>query len=258
MVYQNLSLVGDLTVWQNIVLGKERRKGIFLNDRAARDLSRSILESLLPGMDIERMVFDLSPGEMQIVEIAKAIASEPKLLILDEPTSALEKAEVKSLMRYMRKLADSGVAITFTSHRLPGGDGDLRRRDGLSQRRERRRHRFRRGRQTPGPARPAHHGHVEQGKIRQDVHFLPMRGEPLHRPGSFLGRRSPGYLHRPQARGDPRHRRTRGPGPAGTAACACGRLSGRELRGRGQPPSRAPHQSQKRDSGEHPPRARRP
>ena len=118
MVYQNLSLVGDLTVWQNIVLGKEKRKGVFLNDRAARDLSRSILENLLPGMDIERMVFDLSPGEMQIVEIAKAIASAPKLLILDEPTSALGKAEVRSLMAYMRWLADSGVAITFTSHRL--------------------------------------------------------------------------------------------------------------------------------------------
>ncbi len=119
LVYQNLSLVGDLTVWQNIVLGKERRKGFFLNDRAARALSKSVLENLLPGLDIERMVFDLSPGEMQIVEIAKAIASEPKLLILDEPTSALEKAEVRSLMRCMRQLADSGVAITFTSHRLP-------------------------------------------------------------------------------------------------------------------------------------------
>ena len=118
MVYQNLSLVGDLTVWQNIVLGNEERKGLFLNNRAARDLSRSILENLLPGMDIERMVFDLSPGEMQIVEIAKAIAASPKLLILDEPTSALEKAEVQSLMRYMHELADSGVAITFTSHRL--------------------------------------------------------------------------------------------------------------------------------------------
>ncbi len=118
MVYQNLSLVGDLTVWQNIVLGKEKRKALFLNDRSARDLSRSILENLLPGMDIERMVFDLSPGEMQIVEIAKAVASSPKLLILDEPTSALEKNEVKSLMRHMRELADSGVAITFTSHRL--------------------------------------------------------------------------------------------------------------------------------------------
>jgi len=118
MVYQNLSLVGDLTVWQNIVLGKETRKGFFLNNRESRDNARRILKSLLPALDIERMIFDLSPGEMQIVEIAKAIASDPRLLILDEPTSALEKAQVKSLMTHMRELADSGVAITFTSHRL--------------------------------------------------------------------------------------------------------------------------------------------
>jgi len=118
MVYQNLSLVGDLSVWQNIVLGNEKYKGAFLDNRVARELSKSILSHLMADFDIERNVFDLSPGEMQIVEIAKAIAAEPKLLILDEPTSALEKNEVKNLMAYMRTLAERGVAVTFTSHRL--------------------------------------------------------------------------------------------------------------------------------------------
>jgi ribose transport system ATP-binding protein len=118
MVFQNLSLVADLNVWQNIVLGTEKRKGLFVDDMSAMDLSREIVEQLLPGLDIRRMVYDLNPGEMQIAEIAKAIATRPRLLILDEPTAALEQAQVKSLFRYMRALADNGVAIVFTSHRL--------------------------------------------------------------------------------------------------------------------------------------------
>jgi ribose transport system ATP-binding protein len=118
MVYQNLSLVADLTVWQNIVLGEERRKGLFLDDASAIDLAREIVEQLLPGLDVRRMVYELAPGEMQIVEIAKAIAARPRLLILDEPTSALEKAQVKSLFGFLRTLVEKGIAINFTSHRL--------------------------------------------------------------------------------------------------------------------------------------------
>ena len=118
MVFQNLSLVADLNVWQNIVLGAEEQRGLFLDDQAAMELSKEILDQLLPGFDMRRMVYDLNPGEMQIVEIAKAISTRPRLLILDEPTAALEQAQVKSLFRTMRNLADSGVAIIFTSHRL--------------------------------------------------------------------------------------------------------------------------------------------
>ncbi len=118
MVYQNLSLVPDLTVWQNIVLGAEEKKRLFLDNKAAKNLSKEIIDQLLPGLDIGKMVYELNPGEMQIVEIAKAISAEPKLLILDEPTSALEKAQVKSLFRFVRSLAERGVAINFTSHRL--------------------------------------------------------------------------------------------------------------------------------------------
>jgi ribose transport system ATP-binding protein len=118
MVYQNLSLVADLTVWQNIVLGAEEKKGLFLDNQAAMDVSRRITNQLLPGMDIRRMVYDLSPGEMQIVEIAKAISARPKLLILDEPTAALEQAQVRSLFGAMRRLVEEGVAVIFTSHRL--------------------------------------------------------------------------------------------------------------------------------------------
>jgi ribose transport system ATP-binding protein len=118
MVFQNLSLVADLAVWQNIVLGGEKNKGLFLNDDAARSLAKEILDQLLPGLDIRRAVHELNPGEMQIVEVAKAISAAPKLLILDEPTAALEQAQVRSLFRYMRALAERGVALVFTSHRL--------------------------------------------------------------------------------------------------------------------------------------------
>jgi ribose transport system ATP-binding protein len=118
MVYQNLSLVANLTVWQNIVLGAEEKAGFFLNDAQARDHARRIVEELLPGLDVEHTVEGLSPGEMQIVEIAKAVSKQPQLLILDEPTAALELAQVKSLFLHMRTLAARGIAIVFTSHRL--------------------------------------------------------------------------------------------------------------------------------------------
>ncbi len=118
MVFQNLSLVADLTVWQNIVLGAEQASGLFLNNKAAIEQSREIVEQLLPGLDVRRMVHELNPGEMQIVEIAKAISEDPRLLILDEPTAALEQAQVKSLFQTMRELVKKGVAIVFTSHRL--------------------------------------------------------------------------------------------------------------------------------------------
>jgi ribose transport system ATP-binding protein len=118
MVFQNLSLVADLTVWQNIVLGAEQARGLFLDNKAGIQRSRQIVEPLLPGLDVRRMVHELNPGEMQIVEIAKAISANPKLLILDEPTAALEQAQVKSLFDTMRGLVKKGVAIVFTSHRL--------------------------------------------------------------------------------------------------------------------------------------------
>jgi len=118
MVFQNLSLVDDLTVWENIVLGVEDKKGLFLNDEISKEKSKAVIDQLLRGLDINKKVHELNSGEMQIVEIAKAILKEPKLLILDEPTAALEQVQVKSLFSYMRILAKKGVAMIFTSHRL--------------------------------------------------------------------------------------------------------------------------------------------
>jgi ribose transport system ATP-binding protein len=118
MVFQNLSLVPDLTVWQNIVLGAEEKKGFGLDNKSAKELSEKIISKLHPGLDINKKVSQLNPGEMQIVEIAKAISAEPKLLILDEPTAALEQTQVKNLFTYMRELAEQGISMIFTSHRM--------------------------------------------------------------------------------------------------------------------------------------------
>lgn len=118
MVFQNLSLVPDLTVWQNIVLGSEKKKGIGLDNKFAKEISEEIINKLQPGLDINKKVNQLNPGEMQIVEIAKAISEKPKLLILDEPTAALEQAQVKNLFNYMNELANQGVSMIFTSHRM--------------------------------------------------------------------------------------------------------------------------------------------
>lgn len=118
MAFQNLSLLPDLPVWQNIVMSAEKKKGIFLDNKDAKALASRIMDEFLPGFDISRRVSSLNSSEMQIVEIAKAISENPQLLILDEPTAALEQAQVKVLFGYMRRLAQQGISMIFTSHRL--------------------------------------------------------------------------------------------------------------------------------------------
>jgi ribose transport system ATP-binding protein len=120
LAHQNLSLVPDLTVWQNICLGHERRVGwLFRNDRHARDSAAAILEDLIPGeIALDARVADLHPAHKQMVEIAKALAQNPQMLILDEPTAALQYSHVEQLFRKILDLKSRGVSIIFVSHRL--------------------------------------------------------------------------------------------------------------------------------------------
>ena len=118
MAFQNLSLLPDLNVWQNVVLSFEKTKGAFLDNDDARAITREVLDDFLPGFNIERKISQLDSSEKQVVEIVKAIAQKPKLLILDEPTAALEQTQVKALFNYMKKLAAQGISMIFTSHRL--------------------------------------------------------------------------------------------------------------------------------------------
>ncbi|PZG20701.1 sugar ABC transporter ATP-binding protein [Nonomuraea aridisoli] len=122
-VYQQLSIVGDLTVTQNVVLGLEpaRRSG-FLDHRAARDRAATALERFAAAfsgrLPLDRPAASLRPGEQQIVEVAKALARDPRILVLDEATASLHKEQVEVLFEVVRELRAAGVLVVFTSHRL--------------------------------------------------------------------------------------------------------------------------------------------
>jgi ribose transport system ATP-binding protein len=119
-VFQELSLVPDLTVAENIWFRRERltRVGTVSGRALVRDTERLFEEFDFPRIDARREVRGLSVAERQLVEVAKAIAPEPKLLILDEATSALAPREVAWLLGLARRLAEQGMIVIYISHRL--------------------------------------------------------------------------------------------------------------------------------------------
>jgi len=118
MIYQELSLAGPLSVAENILAGRLPRKGFFLDRRAMATETRRYLEQV--GLDAPPMqpVEMLSQHEAQLVEIAKALSNDPAVLVMDEPTSALSRAEVKRLFAIIARLKQRGVTIIYISHHL--------------------------------------------------------------------------------------------------------------------------------------------
>ncbi|MGH7101345.1 MAG: sugar ABC transporter ATP-binding protein [Acetobacteraceae bacterium] len=118
IIYQELDLCPNMTVAENIFLGDEPvRRGI-VNRREQRAVARQILARLEYDIDPDCPVGDLRVSAQQIVAIAKALRREVKVLIMDEPTSALSAGEVRTLFRLIRDLKAEGVAIVYISHRL--------------------------------------------------------------------------------------------------------------------------------------------
>lgn len=119
-IHQELNLVNDLTVAENIYLGREltNRFGL-LNTRAMMTGSRAILERLGYDLDPATPVRDLDISQKQIIEIARVLAENARLIIMDEPTTALTDAEITHLFALMRTLKQQGVSIIFVSHKLP-------------------------------------------------------------------------------------------------------------------------------------------
>ena len=119
IVHQELSLLPDRSVVENIYLGDEPTRGLRLDRAAMREGARKLLARLRSKIDPGARAGDLSVAEQQMVEIAKALATDPRILVMDEPTAALEDAEATRLLELVRRLRADGVAIVYVSHRMP-------------------------------------------------------------------------------------------------------------------------------------------
>jgi ABC-type sugar transport system ATPase subunit len=119
IVSQELTLFPHLDVLQNLFLGREPlAAGVALDRRAMRRLAAPVLETIGLDVDVSHAVGSLRLGEQQLVEIGRALLEDPKILILDEPTSALQAAETERLLGVVRNLRDRGVAVVYVSHYL--------------------------------------------------------------------------------------------------------------------------------------------
>lgn len=118
VIYQEFNLVGDLTVAENIFLGRAIRKGIVVDQKAMQREAKKILDSLNIDIDPKTLVKRLSVGYQQMVEIAKAMSQNAKILIMDEPSAPLTNAEVDSMFKIVDQLKANGVTIIYISHRL--------------------------------------------------------------------------------------------------------------------------------------------
>ena len=118
IVYQELTLVPTRTVGENVYLGKEPvQRGVIQWNQLYAD-TQAILQKYQLDVDPRATVRNLGVGKMQMVEIAKALSEDAKVLILDEPTSALSQAEVEKLMQILCGLKEHGITCIYISHRL--------------------------------------------------------------------------------------------------------------------------------------------
>jgi ribose transport system ATP-binding protein len=117
-IHQELNLADNLTVADNIFLGREPRVLGFLNQRAMREQARLLLTNLGVSFGPDTLVSELSIGHQQMVEIAKALSQNAKMLIMDEPTSSLSQRETERLFILVKQLREKGLCVVFISHRM--------------------------------------------------------------------------------------------------------------------------------------------
>src|SRR4051812_4145496 len=118
VIYQELSLVKDLSVAENIFLGREPRRFGIINWEELFGRAQKLLDSLHLAIDPLTPVRNLGIGQQQLVEIAKALSQNARIVVLDEPTAALTDAEVDTLFGILNDLRARGVAMIYISHKL--------------------------------------------------------------------------------------------------------------------------------------------
>ena len=120
IIHQELNLMNHLSAAQNIYIGREPRRGfgLLLDEDALNEQARRLFERMHLRLDPRTPVGELSVAKQQMVEIAKALSFDSRVLIMDEPTAALNSAEVADLFRIIRQLKASGVGIVYISHKM--------------------------------------------------------------------------------------------------------------------------------------------
>jgi ABC-type sugar transport system ATPase subunit len=119
VIYQDFSLFSNLSVLENIALGPYVKDRKYLVDwKAMEKIAKETLDKLQFQVDLNTPVGSLSVAKQQIIAIARALANKARLLVLDEPTSALSKGEVMKLFAIMRSLKQDGISLLFISHKL--------------------------------------------------------------------------------------------------------------------------------------------
>lgn len=118
IIYQELNLFPNLSVADNIFMARENARHGVIDRDAQQRVTRELMQRLEQAIDPGTLVGDLPLGQQQVVEIARALACEVRVLIMDEPTSALSSSEIEVLFRLIRDLKSRGVSIIYISHRL--------------------------------------------------------------------------------------------------------------------------------------------
>ena len=118
MIPQEFNLINTLNVFENIFLGNERSNGLFLDKKAMRAKTLGLLAELKTELNPDALISTLSVAQKQMVEIAKALVSDVKVLIMDEPTTVLTNHEVEIFFALVERLKARGVTLVFISHKL--------------------------------------------------------------------------------------------------------------------------------------------
>jgi ribose transport system ATP-binding protein len=118
MIFQELSVIPTMTVTENIYLNHEETRGLLLDTKKMEDATRALLARFHIDVPVNAKLSSLSVGLCQLVEIAKALSKEPKILVMDEPTASLSDGEVRYLFDIVHTLKEAGVSIVYISHRM--------------------------------------------------------------------------------------------------------------------------------------------
>ncbi len=118
VIHQELNMMNHLTVAQNIFIGREPHKGIMIDDKKMEQDAQALFDRIGVNIDPSVKLGTLTVGKQQMVEIAKAVSHECKLLVLDEPSAALTQPEVEELFKIMRDLKQKGIGMIYISHRM--------------------------------------------------------------------------------------------------------------------------------------------